>query len=74
MRAQRVDHLSDRQRAGGAGIGGAVDGDACGSSSIVDDIADPHDVRGDHDIGAQGGRGDDVAFFLALVLRKRALR
>ncbi|MBA7696198.1 hypothetical protein ES703_104841 [subsurface metagenome] len=64
MVAQGVDDLGDRQRAGHAEIGRAIDRDARRRPGIVDDVADPHDVGGDHDIGAQAGSGDDFAFFL----------
>ena len=53
MRLQGGDHLRRRQRAGGAEIGRAIDRDLCRGAGIVDDVADPHQVAGDGDVGAQ---------------------
>jgi hypothetical protein len=53
MRPQRVEHLRDRQRAGGAEIRRAIDRDLRGSSGIVDDVADPHQIARHRNAGAQ---------------------
>ena len=65
MRPQRGEHLRGRQRAGGAEIGRAIDRDLRRRAGIVDDVADPHHVAGDGDVGAQHRGGDHVVAGLA---------
>ncbi len=60
MRAQCGDHLRGRQRAGGAQIRGAVDRDLRRRAGIVDDVADPHQITRNRNVGAQHGGCDRV--------------
>ena len=60
MRAQGVEHLRHRQRAGGAEIRRAIDRDLGRAAGIVDEVADPHDIVGDGDVGAQHRCRDHV--------------
>jgi hypothetical protein len=60
VRAEHAEHLRGRQRAGGAEIGSPIDRDLRRDTGIVDDVADPHHVAGDGDIGAEHRRCDRI--------------
>ncbi len=53
MRPQGGEHLRHRQRSGGAEIRRTIDRDLGRAAGIVDEVADPDDIAGYGDVGAQ---------------------
>jgi len=60
MRAQCGQHPVHRQHARGAEIRRAIDRDLRRVAGVVDDVADPHQIARDHNIGAQHRRGEEI--------------
>ena len=71
MRAQRGQNPVHRHRAGGSEIRRAVDRDLRRRAGIVDDVADPHQIAGHRDVGAQHRCCDHVVAGLRRGGRRR---